>query len=182
MSKAAGTITLTVSSVPQVVNCQTICQSFLQLLRYNVKIKREQLTSEVLEMNEVSAETFWPMYREYEVELSRIYDERLSLMRSYEENWSVLNAARSDECARKTLALEARRTRLRSKYYRRLSHILSPVAAVKFLQIEGQLLSALDAEIASRLSVTDLGARRGRAQSPSEHDPGNRSGDAAHSL
>ena len=96
---------------------------------------------------------FWPVYKEYEAELTTINNDRLALIKDYAGNYETLSDQVADRLARRALDLEARRTALKLKYYDRLASILNPRTAARFLQVEQQILLLLDLQIAASLPI-----------------------------
>ena len=66
-----------------------------------------------------------------------------------------LTDQKADELANGRLALESQLIDLKKKYYQRFKAALSAKMAAKFLQIENQLLSILDLQIASSLPIVE---------------------------
>jgi hypothetical protein len=96
---------------------------------------------------------FWPLYREYELALSRINDDRLGLIEKYGDTYTKLTDAQADEVIVKGLELEGRRTALKQQYYAKLKTALSPRMAAKAVYIEHQLELLVDLQIAAALPV-----------------------------
>ena len=98
-------------------------------------------------------QAFWPIYREYDVEMSKLGDERIAVIAEYARNYSNLTDNVADGLAHKALDLEARRQAVKAKYYDRIAKALSPRTALRFLQVEQQLLLLIDLQITSSLPI-----------------------------
>ena len=109
--------------------------------------------TELMEFTDAEDKAFWPIYREYDVELSKINDERVTGIEEYARNYDKVTDALADKLAIKALELESRRTALKEKYYARLKSALSPKTAARFLQVENQLLMIIDLQIAASLPI-----------------------------
>ena len=59
----------------------------------------------------------------------------------------------ADRLARSALDLEARRQALKAKYYERVRSALKPRTALRFLQVEHQLLLLIDLQISAALPI-----------------------------
>jgi hypothetical protein len=128
-------------------------RAYVQLLRSDLRTQKVAIIAEMMQFNEADDKRFWPIYREYEVELAKINDDRIALIKDYAASFDAMTDASADRIALGALALEARRQELKSKYYARFKAALSPLAAAKFLQVENQLLLLLDLQIAAALPV-----------------------------
>lgn len=127
--------------------------AYVELLRSDIRAQKVAILTELMEFTESEDKAFWPVYREYEVELGKINDDRVDLIDEYARNYSQVSDALADRLAMKALDIESRRTALLAKYYGRFKSVLSPRTAARFLQIEHQLLLLIDLQIASSLPV-----------------------------
>ena len=61
-------------------------------------------------MPDEESSAFWPVHREYELELSEIIDDRIELIKDYAQNYDNLTDEKARELAKKVFAMEKRRT------------------------------------------------------------------------
>ncbi|MCP4273899.1 MAG: hypothetical protein GY781_18405, partial [Gammaproteobacteria bacterium] len=109
--------------------------------------------TESMQLTEKGASAFWPIHREYEIELSRIVDDRIDLIKDYAENHDNLTNEKAKELAGKVFALEKRRTKLKKKYFKKFEKALSAIVAARFIQVENQINLLIDLQIASELPL-----------------------------
>ena len=139
------------SADPRDVNMR----AYVELLRSDIRSQKVAILTEMMAFTEAEDAAFWPVYREYDVELSKINDDRLRLIADYAKNYDKLTDESADRIARGALDLEGRRHALKLKYYDRVKTALSAKQAARFLQIENQLLMLIDLQIASALPVVE---------------------------
>ncbi len=101
---------------------------------------------------------FWPIYREYDAEMSKLGDERVALISEYADHFSDLTNALAEKLATRALDLEARRAAARKACYERVKAATSPRTAMRFLQVEHQLQLLIDLQIAASLPIVGQGA------------------------
>jgi len=128
-------------------------RAYVELLRSDVRAQKVAILSEMMEFTEDEDTKFWPIYREYDLDLSKINDDRVALIQEYATNYEQMTDAVADKLARGALDLEARRNALKLQYYDRLKTALSAKTAARFLQVENQLLMILDLQISAALPV-----------------------------
>ena len=128
-------------------------EAYTELLRSDLRTQKVAVVTELMQLTDAEDVAFWPIYREYELELSRLNDERLALIEKYAEEYANLKDSTANDVVLKALDLEARRTALKQKYYSRLKTALSPRAAAKALQIEHQIQLLVDLQVAASLPV-----------------------------
>jgi hypothetical protein len=134
---------------------ETNIQAYVSLLRQDLKKGKVAILTEMMELTPDEASKFWPVYNDYDKELTKLGDERVALIRTYAENYSNMTDQKVTEIARKALDQEARRTELKKRYFERFSKAVSPKTAGRFLQIENQLLMLLDLQMASSLPIVE---------------------------
>jgi hypothetical protein len=128
-------------------------RAYVELLRADVRAQKVAFITELMAFTDAEDKAFWPIYREYDVELSKINDERVAGIEEYANNYDKVTDALADKLATKALELESRRTALKEKYYARFKAALSPRTAARFLQVENQLLMIIDLQIAASLPI-----------------------------
>lgn len=127
--------------------------AYVELLRSDVRTQKVAIITEVMGFSEAEDEAFWPIYREYDLELSKLGDERLDLIGEYAKSYADLTDAVADQLATRALDLESKRQALRQRCYERVKAALSPRTAMRFLQVEHQLQLLIDLQIAASLPV-----------------------------
>jgi hypothetical protein len=128
-------------------------QAYIELLRSDVRSKKVLVMTEVMSFTEEEDAKFWPIYREYDTELSALNDQKVKGIKDYAANYERMSQEKAAELAGLALQLEMDRVALKKKYVDRVGRELSPKLAARFLQVENQLLWIIDLQIASALPV-----------------------------
>lgn len=128
-------------------------RAYVELLRSDVRSQKVAILTEMMNFTEQEDAKFWPMYREYDAELSKINDDRVTLIQDYAKNYEQMTDGAADRIARAALDLETRRQTLKRTYYDRLKSSTSAKTAARFLQVENQLLMIIDLQISAALPV-----------------------------
>jgi hypothetical protein len=132
---------------------ETNLSAYVELLRSDLRTQKVAVITDVMQFSEADDAKFWPIYREYETELSKVNDDRIALIKEYANAYGRLTDEIADRLAHGALDLEARRNAVKAKYYERFKAALSAKTAARFLQVENQLLLILDLQIASSLPI-----------------------------
>jgi hypothetical protein len=127
--------------------------AYAELLRSDVRGSKVAIITEVMGFTDVEDRAFWPIYRDYDREMSELADERVTMIRDYAANFSTLTDERAATLAAKALDLETRRNAAKAKCYERVKDALSPRTALRFLHVEHQLQLLIDLQIAAALPV-----------------------------
>jgi hypothetical protein len=128
-------------------------RAYAELLRSDVRTQKVAIITQVVGFTEAEDAAFWPIYREYDLEMTKLGDERVALIEEYARNYEQLSDAVADKLATGALDLESRRQAVKAKYYERVKKALSPKTALRFLQVEHQLLLLIDLQISAALPI-----------------------------
>jgi len=126
-------------------------RAYTELLRADVKVKRVAIITEIMQFDDTEAASFWPIFRAYDLELSKIGDGRISLIEDYIDNYENITDQKADQLMTQVFALEAQRAELKKKYFDKMKKTLSPVTAARFFQIENQIQHIIDLQISASL-------------------------------
>lgn len=128
-------------------------RAYVELMRSDIRTQKVAIITEMMQFTEAEDAKFWPIYREYEVELAKINDDRIALITEYAQAYGKMTDEIADRIALGALDLEERRHAVKAKYYPRFKSVLPGITAARFLQVENQILLLLDLQIAAALPV-----------------------------
>jgi hypothetical protein len=131
--------------------------AYIELLRHDLRKEKAQVMAAVMQLDADQAAKFWPIYKDYDAEVDKIYDGVLHLVKDYALNYSTMTPEVADGLAARLMDLEQGRVALKRKYYNRFKDTLDAITAARFLQVENQIERIIDLEIASDLPVIDRG-------------------------
>ena len=130
-------------------------REYIGLFRSDLSTTKVETIRRVMKLNQEESQVFWPLYREYELELFKLMDMRLDLIVQFvtdHMNGTFTNA-RAVDTATKFFKLKEGRIALWKKYYGKFEKALSPIRAAQFVQIEHQIALLIDLSIASEMPV-----------------------------
>jgi len=127
--------------------------AYVGLLREDVQKQKVAITSQIMQFTPEQAAVFWPIYNDYTKELSALGDLRLQGIKEYAANYNSLSDQKATELANMRLEYEEKLLALKKKYFEKLSKALTPKLAVRFFQVENQLLDLIDLQISSNLPI-----------------------------
>jgi hypothetical protein len=130
-------------------------QAYIQLLHADLSAKKERIVRETMQLNDQQAAIFWPIYRQYQAEQSKLITDKLAIVNDYSGNFSTMTDDRADQLAQQLMQIDEKRMALREKYYATMKKALSPILAVRFFQVEQQLQLIVDLQIAANLPIVE---------------------------
>ena len=134
----AASVLIALAAPPAIASDVNI-DSYLQLLRSDIRSQKTKLLVEGLDLSEQDAKGFWPVYREYELELAKIGDERAQLFKDYAAAFHAMTDEKAEDITRRSFALDKRHTELRERFFDRFEKATSARVAARFYQIESQI-------------------------------------------
>jgi hypothetical protein len=128
-------------------------REYIILLRKDVSADKARLLGTVMQFDAEDAAKFWPIYRDYDVELNKLNDLRVANIQEYARSYTQMTDAKADELIKSAMSYQKQRGELLAKYYERVKQQLGAITAARFVQVEHQLLTIIDLKIASSLPV-----------------------------
>jgi hypothetical protein len=128
-------------------------QEYIELMRSNVRDEKSQIMGAVMQLNIDDAAKFWPIYSQYDAELTQVNNLRVENIKDYANNYSQMTDAKADELVQRSLDYQKQRGELLAKYYQVMKQSVGAINAARFLQVEHQLLLIIDLQIASSLPI-----------------------------
>jgi hypothetical protein len=132
--------------------------AYVDLLRKDVRQQKAEIMGSVMVLSAEDAAKFWPIYSEYDVELTKLNDQRAANIKEYARTYADLTDEKADELIQKALAYQKQRGELLAKTYDRVKQALGAITAARFVQVEHQLLLLIDLRIVSALPVAEQGS------------------------
>jgi hypothetical protein len=129
--------------------------SYIEMLRTDVRAEKVAVITEVMEFTDAESGAFWPIFREYELELAKIFDMRLANIKKYAENFETIDDVMADELIKTSFKISDKRSKLNSSYYKKFKKALGAKRAAKFMQLENQIDLLIDLQIAANLPLVD---------------------------
>ena len=127
----------------------------MQILRDKIKADKKLLVSANMELTESEAKGFWPVYEEYQKELTAINQRIGKLIESYAADYRANTL--TDEKAKKLIdelvAIGKAEAELQAASVPKLGKVLPAKKVARYLQIENKIRAALKYELAANIPV-----------------------------
>jgi hypothetical protein len=126
----------------------------IEMLRTLTQAQRQDLVTGAMELTPQESTAFWPVYREYRGEFTKLNDRVVKLITDY----ASLSDSQSKTLLQDFLTLQADVVALRKKYEPRFSKVLPPVKALRFYQIENKLDTVVNLTFVVQVPLAGTGA------------------------
>ena len=138
---------------PSNSDAQKNIQEYIELMRSDVRQRKAETLATLMQLSAADAAKFWPIYAEYNAEMTKLNDLRVANIQEYARTYDRMTNERANELVQKALAYRKQRPELVAKYYERVKQALDATTAARFFQIEDQLLLIIDLQIDSSLPI-----------------------------
>jgi hypothetical protein len=126
---------------------------YIELLRSNVRQDKAEILGAVMQLSAADAAKFWPIYSDYDAELSKLNKQRIDNIQEYARTYDDMTDAKADELIMSAMSYQKQRSELLAKYYGLVKPSIGAIQAARFVQVEHQLLLIIDLQIASNLPL-----------------------------
>jgi len=128
-------------------------ESLMELYRADLKAEKTAILTENLQLTDAEATTFWPIYREYDLKLSALQDERFALLKDYAAAYDNIGPETATTLMEKALTLEEKRMKLRHEYFKKVSKAVSPLVAARFAHVESVIQNLVDLQVQTQIPL-----------------------------
>jgi hypothetical protein len=126
--------------------------SMIESLRADFRADKVAIITEAMRFSDQDGKVFWPVYRKYEADLTKVNDQRVALIKSYADKFTTMTDADAKAMIDQGFDFESRRTDVKKKYAKEFQKAgLSSLIVAKFMQLEHRLDLLVDLKIASEL-------------------------------
>jgi hypothetical protein len=121
--------------------------STIAIVRANMKADRTTLITTGMNFNDKEGAAFWPIYRQYEYERSRVDDRRAAVIKQYSQKYPTLTDAEAKAMADQMFDCESRLAELKKKYYRKFNKVLPALTVTMFFQLDRRIDLLMDMNV-----------------------------------
>jgi hypothetical protein len=127
----------------------------LKMFRFAMRMDKLDFVKKAMQLNKEQEKKFLDQYYRYDIELKRLNDERLAIIKDYAANFEKITDKEADKLVKRSLDFRKKRTALLEKYYAKIAKATSKVIAARFLQVESVLQGAGDVTIGSSIPLME---------------------------
>lgn len=125
----------------------------IELMRSDIRTEKRAIVTKAMHLDEAQGTKFWPVYSEYEAELTKMNDQRVALIKDYAAVYNSMTDKDASTLIGRSFKLEEGRTSLLKKYVSKMGKAVDMKTAARWAQVEYALDAAIDLQIASELPL-----------------------------
>ena len=125
----------------------------IKLLRKDVRAEKQKIMGAAMALDADQSKKFWPIYKEYDRQLTKLNDVRLGNITAFAQNYSNMTDNKADELVNGAIAYHKKRIDLLANTYDKVRGALGSPLAARFVQVESTLNNLIDLQIQSNLPL-----------------------------
>lgn len=125
----------------------------IELTRAIIQAERQTIVTRAMDLTAAEAQAFWPIYREYRLEMIKVGDRLLALITTYAQNYRGLSDEMAGKLLTDYLGIEKARLQVKNKYLPRFQKVLPPKKVARYYQVENKLDVIIQAELAEDIPL-----------------------------
>lgn len=132
---------------------QTVSEQDVKLLRQDIRSQKKQLIAANLTLTDAEATKFWPVYDQFNTEMTALGDQKMALIKEYAHNFGSLTDAQAQSLLNRSLTLDQAVTQLRIKYVPIVNKVLPGTKTATFFQMERRISTLIDMQVAAQIPL-----------------------------
>ena len=149
----AAIVTIIATQAPRVWAQDYSVDSDIQLLRADIRNDKVKIMTDQMQLNDTEGKAFWPIYNDYQHDLDKLNDQKVTLIKEYAANYDNMTDKEVQSLADRSFALQKKRIDLRQQYFKKISKAVSPKSAARFVQVEDRVDLLLNLQMVSNIPM-----------------------------
>ena len=145
----------TVFGLPLVSSAQSDASidvdSAIEIIRAGMQAQKATLVAQAMDLTEQDGNAFWPVYRHYQYERSRLEDGRAAVIKEYIDKFPDLSDSEARTMADRMFEYDTRTAEIKKKYFKKFNRVLPALTVTKFFQLERRIDLMTEMKIESAL-------------------------------
>jgi hypothetical protein len=122
-----------------------------ELIKSYFKLTKMAIVEEAMALSEKDGAIFWPLYKQYDVEASKLNQFRIDYLNDYVEQVENITDEQVDAFLKQANSYNKKMAALKSKYYKLMKKELSSKVAIRFMLVEEYIQTAVKYELLETL-------------------------------
>ncbi len=127
----------------------------MDILRDKLKADKKLLVAENLGLTDAESKVFWPVYEDYQKELTGLNQRLGKTIQSYanEYNARTMTDEKAKSLMTEALSIEDAETALKRTYFEKLTGVIPATKAARYLQMENKIRAVIRFDLAANIPL-----------------------------
>jgi hypothetical protein len=129
----------------------------MEILKQKIKADKKLVVAENMQLTEGEAQSFWPIYDEYQNGLAAINERLKKVILEYADAWNKreLTDATATKLRDEAIAIDEAEAKLKRDFAPRLDKAIGPIKAARYQQIENKIRALVKFELAKGIPLAE---------------------------
>jgi hypothetical protein len=144
MKRLTGILIVLVGLLPAIL----LAQSQEELTNDVIKAQKKRIVGANMQLTEEEQKVFWPLYGDYQAELSKIENQQIALITIYAENYQNMTDEKAQELLDQFLAIDNEALEARRAHVKKFLKVLPAKRVARYFQVENKLDAIVNYDLA----------------------------------
>ena len=132
-------------------------ESAISIVRAGIEANKTAMVGQVMGFDDKEAAAFWPIYRRYEYDRSKLDDARVDVIKDYTEHYPDLTDAEATKLIDRMFEYDSGIVALKKSYFIKFTKVLPAARVTQFFQLERRIDLMIETKVESALpSLTQV--------------------------
>jgi hypothetical protein len=123
----------------------------VELTRTVLRTEKKAVFAQNMWLTDAEGAAFWPVYNDYEAELTKVNDRVLQLLKEYADTFDTLTDAQAKKIVDETFDIRKKKLSLRKSYAKKFAKVIPQKKVFRFFQLEYAIEALVNYSIAADL-------------------------------
>ena len=127
--------------------------SEIELTRSIIQTEKQAIIAKNMNFTEVEAQNFWPVYYDYQADLRKIGDRRVSLIMDYAKNYENMTNNQAEKILKDFIKNQKQKLSLQKSYIKKFKKVMPAMKVARYFQLENKMDSVINVELAANIPL-----------------------------
>ena len=124
---------------------------YIEIVRDVLKTEKKAAIAGIMELSDTESAPFWELYNEYTFEMSKVQNQRISLIKDFAASYENMTDEKADELWTRMLTFQKDALKLKKNYYKKFKKIIPAGKAAMYFQAENKIETLVNASLAMEI-------------------------------
>ncbi|HUV77168.1 MAG TPA: hypothetical protein VMW06_03825 [Desulfobacterales bacterium] len=125
----------------------------MDIVREKIQTDKKLFIAENMNLTESEAKVFWPVYENYQKDLSKLVDKAVKLIENYAANYESMTEEAAKELINGYLAIEGERVTFMKSFLPKFRKVLPEKKVARYYQLENKIDSVVNFGLAKQIPL-----------------------------
>ena len=129
--------------------------SNMEILRAKIQADKKLVVAANMNLTDVEAKAFWPIYQEYQTKLTKINERITKLIVDYAQNYQTMTNEIAKKLMTESMAVEKERLTLKESLMPKFQKALPAIKVARYYQIENKIQAIVQYSLAEGIPLVE---------------------------